>query len=202
MGRSALAIGGIGLIGAGVAIGLGWWWPSSADAEARITEPIHTVRIDVPSSDVRIRTGDVSVTTVRQRFGYRGTHPGDAFRVEADRLVLTGCGERCSADFDVTVPRGTAVTGQSTSGEIRLEDTGPIDVRATSGDVEITLREPEDVRANVTSGEIRVTVPDVHYQVRGTSSSGERRIEVVDDPGAQRVLELTTTSGDVQVRRK
>lgn len=113
MGRAALAIAGMALVGFGVAVGLGWW-----DYQGR-------------------------------------SRPGDAFRVEGDQLVLAPCGGVCSTDYDVTVPRGTTVTGSTTSGLIRLQETGPVNVFATSGDIEVTLAEPQDVRAH-TTGEMPV----------------------------------------------
>ncbi|MFD2417793.1 DUF4097 family beta strand repeat-containing protein [Amycolatopsis pigmentata] len=203
MGRAALAIAGMALIGIGVAIGVGWWWPSRADAEARLTQPIRTVRIDAVSSTVRIRTADGSATTVHEHFGYHGrSRPGDTFRVEGDQLVLPPCGNSCSTDYDVTVPRGTAVTGSTTSGVIRLQGTGPVDVSATSGDVDVTLTDPQNVRVRTTSGAIRLFVPHDRYQVTGDSTSGERRIDAATDPSSPHLLELTTTSGDVTVRER
>src|SRR5213080_2764944 len=149
MGRPALAIGGIALIGAGAAIAFGWPTPSIATVDDQLTAQIHTVRIDVASGDVTIRTGDVSTTMIRQRFNYRhGNRPGNAYQVNGDQLVLSTCGDNCSVDFDVIVPSATAVTGKATSGNINLTDTGPVDVRATSGDVNVSLRTPENVRAD------------------------------------------------------
>lgn len=205
MGRAALAIAGMAFIVFGVAVGIGWRWPShaSANAEAHLTQPVRTVRIDVPSSDVRIRTADGTTTTIREHFSYQGrSRPGDTFRVEGDQLVLSDCGGSCSTDYDVTVPRGTAVTGGTTSGGIQLENTGPVNVSSTSGDVEVTLVDPQDIRADTTSGDIRVAVPRDRYQVDGSSTSGERRITVATDPAAPHVLDLNTSSGDVTVRER
>ncbi|HKS45621.1 MAG TPA: DUF4097 family beta strand repeat-containing protein [Amycolatopsis sp.] len=201
MGRPVLAIGGIALIGTGIAIGLGWGWPSTAEANTRITQQIHTVRFDVDSSDVTVRTEDVSATVVRQRLSYHlRSRPDDAFQVDGDQLVLTECGHNCSAQFEVVVPRGTAVTGAVTSGKIELEAPGTVDVRATSGEIDITLEAPQDVRATATSGEINLTVPNDRYRVAGDTGSGDRRIDVATDPAAPHLLDLNSTSGDVTVR--
>lgn len=219
MGRVALAVGGIALVGAGIAVGLGWWLPArvgtTTEVDRQVSQQIHTVRInDVGSGDVTIRTGPVATSTVHQKFHYEGDRPGDAYRVDGDQLVLSDCGNNCSVDFDVIVPSGTTVTGKSASGDIRISDTGAVDVSATSGgirisdagpvrasatsgNVEVSLADPQDVRVNATSGDVRVIVPADRYQVEGHSTSGDRDIQVVSDPAAPHVLDLTTTSGDV-----
>jgi hypothetical protein len=202
MGRAALAIAGMALIGIGVAIGVGWWQPSHANVEARLAQPIRAVRIDVTSSDVRIRTTESSGTTVHERFTYHGTRPGDTFRVEGDQLVLARCGDRCSTEYDVTVPRGTAVTGSTTSGVILLQDTGPVDVSTTSGGVSVVFAGPQDARVHTTSGDIRLTVPHDRFRIAGDSTSGERRVDIATDPAAPNLLDLTTTSGDVTVHER
>jgi hypothetical protein len=199
-GRLALAVGGVALIGAGVMLGVGWWSPTSAESDARVTQQIRTVRIAVRSGEVTVRSGDVSGASVHQVFEYhRRSRPRDAYQATGDQLVLRDCGADCTADFEVVVPRGTAVVGEATSGAIRVDDTGPVDVRATSGTIDVVLRGPQDVHARVTSGEIHLTVPNDRYRVTGDTTSGDRRIDVVDDPAAPNPLDVSTTSGDVTV---
>lgn len=202
MGRVALAIGGVALIGAGIAVGLGWWSPGGAgtttEVDHQVSQRIHTVRIDdLSSGDVTIQTGPVTAATVHEKFHHGGTTPGDAYRVDGDQLVLSACGHDCTVDFDVTVPSGTAVTGNRHSGTVRIRDTGPVDVSGTSGDVDVSLTTPEDVRVQVTSGDVRVVVPVDHYRVEGESGSGDRDIQIASDPAASHVLDLSTRSGDV-----
>lgn len=198
MGRPALAFGGIALIGVGIAVGVGWWSPSVTELERQVTQQIRTVRIDVNSGDVGIQTGPAGATTVHQRLhrNWRA-ESGDAFRVDGDELVLSGCGRNCTADFQVTVPPGTAITGGSTSGDIKIRDTGPVDVSTTSGDIDVAFRNPQDIRAQATSGDVRVVVPPDRYRVTGRSTTGDRQIDVATDPSAPHVLDLSTTSGDV-----
>ncbi|WP_027941422.1 DUF4097 family beta strand repeat-containing protein [Amycolatopsis taiwanensis] len=201
MGRPALAIGGIALIGAGIAVGFGWWnWNrTTAEVNREVSQQIRTVRFDVDSGDVMIQTGPVAATTIHQRFHYnRDAVPGDAFTVDGDELVLSDCGHNCSVDFEVTVPAGTAVTGELTSGDVRLRNTGPVDVSATSGDVDVSLRTAQDIRVRVTSGDVRVIVPPGRYHVSGSSTSGDRQIDVPTDVSGP-VLDISTTSGDATV---
>lgn len=207
MGRAALAIGGIALVGVGIAVGLGWWIPTGSQTIAKtidrpVGQQIHEVQIDdVGSGNVAIRTGQGAA--VQQTFHYdrRGNSvPGDAFHIDGDRLVLTDCGVNCRVDFTVIVPPGTTVTGKLTSGDLTIRDTGAVDVTATSGNVEVFLASAQDVHVQATSGDIEVVVPADRYRVTGDTKSGERRIDVPTDPAAPHVLDLSSKSGDVTAR--
>src|SRR5439155_14587151 len=118
---------------------------------------------------------------------------------DGPQLVLNSCDGHCSVDYEVTVPRGTTVVGTATSGNIKLTNTGAVDVRTTSGNVDVDLSNPADVHAKATSGNIEVTVPNKGYRIQGGTSGGDRKIDISDDPAATHVLDLTTTGGDVEV---
>ncbi|NIH86553.1 DUF4097 family beta strand repeat-containing protein [Amycolatopsis granulosa] len=220
MGKPALAIGGVALIVVGAGIALGWnWWPNSARAEASadVTQPVSVVQIDNDSGDVRVRIEDTATTSVHQTYHYRGDRPGDAFTVDGGRLRLDGCGRDCTVDYDIVAPRGTTVNGEvrsgdltvygaasadlrTSSGDIEVRDvTGPVTTNAKSGDIEVRLSVPQDVRAETASGDVRVVVPRDRYRVSGNTMSGDRHIDVAQDPAAQHVLEVSSTSGDVSV---
>lgn len=223
MGKPALAIGGVALIVAGAGIALGWnWWPNSARAEASadVTQPVSVVQVDNDSGDVHVRIEDTATTSVRQTFHYRGDPPGDTFTVDGGRLRLSGCGRDCTVDYDIVVPRGTTVNGEvrsgdltvygaasvdlrTSSGDIEVRDvTGPVTTNAKSGDIEVWSSVPQDVRAETASGDIRVVVPADRYRVGGDTKSGDRHIDVAQDPAAQHALDLSTLSGDVTVTNR
>ncbi|NKQ55858.1 DUF4097 domain-containing protein [Amycolatopsis sp. K13G38] len=216
MARPVLAIGGVALIGVGAAIGFGWWSPASSSIlDSRVGQAITSVRLDVDSSDVRIHAGDVGGTTVHQSFRYRHGTPGDAFQVTGNQLVLAGCGGGCSVDYDVVVPRGTTVSGDGNSGEIRLQglaatnvtarsgdvtvldSTGPVNVRADSGRIQVRLSSPQDVTAEADSGDVNVVVPRDRYRVQVTTDSGEQQVGIGDDPAGTHTLHLQADSGRV-----
>jgi hypothetical protein len=217
MARPLLAIGGIALIGIGAAIGLGWWWPTSAQEDRQVTQRIDTVSLDTNSGDVHIRADNVATTTVHQRFHYNGSRPNDAFRVTGGRLELTGCGHNCSVDYDVVVPRGATVTGTASSGdvtvdaassidvtansgEVRVRDgAGPVKVQANSGDVSVALAAPQDVQVEANSGDVHVVVPQDRYRVQAQTESGEQKINISTDPAAPHLLDLHANSGDVTI---
>jgi putative adhesin len=217
MGRPVLAIGGVALIGLGIAIGLGWWWPSSADTDRQVGTRIGSVLLATQSGDVEIRTGDVSTTTVHQRLRYTGSRPGDAFKISGGQLVLAGCGHDCTVDYELIVPRGTTVSGNAGSGDVAIEGAGatevtsrsgevrvlggvgPVKVRANSGEVSIRLASPQNVQVDAGSGDVSVVVPAGHYRVRAETGSGDQRITLATDPNGPYQLDLRTRSGDVTV---
>jgi len=221
MGRPALAIGGVALIVAGAAVALGWdWWPLSherAETREEVTERISSVHVDNGSGDVHIRVEDTTTTSVHQAFRYHGDQPDRAFTVARGQLVLAGCGDDCSVDYEVVVPRGATVDGEVRSGDFVVSGAASVDLRAASGDIavrdvtgavttstksgdiEVFLAVPQDVRAETSSGDVRIHVPADRYRVTGETRSGARRVDVVEDPAAEHVLDVSTSSGDVAV---
>lgn len=101
-------------------------------------------------------------------------------------------GKRFRVDFEITVPRETAVDAQTVSGDLDLHGTrGPARVESVSGDVNI-----EDVqgpmRIKSVSGDVQCT--DYVGSVEGSSVSGD-----VDIRGRVRACELHTVSGDISI---
>jgi len=101
-------------------------------------------------------------------------------------------GKRFRVDFEITVPRETAVNAQTVSGDLDLHGTrGPARVESVSGDVNI-----EDVqgpmRIKSVSGDVQCT--DYVGSVEGSSVSGD-----VDIRGRVHSCELHTVSGDISI---
>jgi hypothetical protein len=101
-------------------------------------------------------------------------------------------GKRFRVDFEITVPRETAVNAQTVSGDLDVHGTrGPTRVESVSGDVNI-----EDVqgpmRIKSVSGDVQCT--DYVGSVEGSSVSGD-----VDIRGRVRACELHTVSGDISI---
>lgn len=195
----------------------GWGWEYTHESETTLRQTIQSVNIENDSGSVRIRTGTGPVT-VHQRLAYHQRNtPSDAFRVTGSQLVLGACGYRCSASYDVVIPAGLSVTGHldagdldvagagsvdvvSDSGDVRGSDLhGPAVVQADSGDVTLTLAHRNDVTVRADSGSVDVTVPHGAYRVSGSTDSGDRRINIGQDPSAGKTLDLTTDTGDVYV---
>lgn len=187
MARPLLALGGIVLIGVGLATAFGWGWGSDFKNTKTVSETIRSVKLEGDSGSVKIRTG-TGPSTVHQEVSYhwRG-NPGDTFfRVDGDQLVLTDCGNNCSVDFEVVVPAGVPVSGQldsggldvagvasvdvhADSGHARVEDVaGPVKLQLSSGGID--LRNVGQVELHADSGSITAT--GVRGPVDVTSSSG------------------------------
>lgn len=192
MARGGLAIGGVALIGLGAAVGLGWWWPSTAEATERVAEPVRAVDIANDSGDVTIRAAEVDRTIVRQRFSYSWGTPVHAYSYSDGTLVLSGCGAWCSADYEVTVPRGTTVTGSVDSGELRLRGVASADVDVDSGSVSIS-RVPGPVTVNADSGDVELH--DIGARISVDADSGS-----VTATGVHAPLEARLSSGNLTVR--
>jgi DUF4097 and DUF4098 domain-containing protein YvlB len=101
-------------------------------------------------------------------------------------------GKRFRVDFEITVPRETAVNAQTVSGDLDLNGTrGPARVESVSGDVNI-----EDVqgpmRIKSVSGDVQLT--DYVGSLEGSSVSGD-----VDIRGRVHAAELHTVSGDISI---
>jgi len=101
-------------------------------------------------------------------------------------------GKRFRVDFEITVPRETAINAQTVSGDLDLNGTrGPARVESVSGDVNIAdVQGP--MRLKSVSGDVQCT--DYVGAVEGSSVSGD-----VDIRGRVRACELHTVSGDISV---
>ena len=101
-------------------------------------------------------------------------------------------GKRFRVDFEITVPRETAVNAQTVSGDLDLNGTrGPTRMESVSGDVNIAdVQGP--MRLKSVSGDVQCT--DYVGAVEGSSVSGD-----VDIRGRVRACELHTVSGDISV---
>jgi DUF4097 and DUF4098 domain-containing protein YvlB len=109
--------------------------------------------------------------------------------IEADSgtVTLRDIAGDVTADMDSGDLTGTGLGG---------DFTGNID----SGDVELTFTEPVGVTLDMDSGDVELTLPEGSYNVEGETDSGERDIQVGDDPRGQHLLQIDNDSGDVLVR--
>jgi hypothetical protein len=139
------------------------------------------------------------------------TGTGLAARAVSDLtgIVLTGC-RGCSVDYELVVPRGTAVSGDGGSGTVVVQGVGEVDVELGSGDIRV--REVSGaVGARTGSGEVtlvHVAGPvDVQSSSGSISGSGLSGPVVADTSSGDVVLKLTraqevrasTSSGDVDL---
>jgi hypothetical protein len=167
---------GAGLVLTGAALALWGFADRDADETATLTQKVSVVQIDAGSGNVRIETGDTQTTTVREHREFWLLNTGKAHHTEGDKLVLAGdCGWQCEADFVVTVPPGTKITGKLASGNADLQGVGDIDLDAASG----------NISAVDTTGTVVIDI-----------ASGDVTVD-----GASGPVDLETKSGDVKAGR-
>ncbi|MEV6895899.1 DUF4097 family beta strand repeat-containing protein [Amycolatopsis sp. NPDC051372] len=200
MARPLLALGGVVLIGVGVAIALGWGLGSTVERSATVSQQIRGVKLDANSGDIRIRTGSGPISVHQKlHYNFRG-EPGDAFRVEGDQLVLGDCGRNCTADFDVVVPAGLPVTGQSDSGSLDVTGVASVDVTADSGHARVAdVAGLVNLRLDSGSIDLQNVGPvQLHSESGHVKADGVRGpVDVSADSGS---VELAlTTPNDVKV---
>jgi hypothetical protein len=101
-------------------------------------------------------------------------------------------GKRFRVDFDITVPRETAVDAQTVSGDLEVRGTrGPSRLESVSGDVGVAdVQGP--MRIKSVSGDVQCT--DYVGVVEGSSVSGDVEIR-----GRARSVEFHTVSGDLSI---
>ncbi|GAA1153707.1 DUF4097 family beta strand repeat-containing protein [Kribbella jejuensis] len=185
----------LGIILLVAAAGLAFWQFGDRDSDEthQITDKITTVQLAAGHSDITIKVSDDDRTSVREKRKFWFFKHGDAYSVNDGTLKLDGdCGWQCSADYEVTVPRGTKVTGENSSGDIQISGVAGIDAKSTSGKIE--LRDVEgDVNLHVTSGD--VSVHGLNGKLDVKANSGD--IEAKDLKGGP--VNVETTSGDMEL---
>lgn len=207
-------------IGAGVLSGCGLAFSQSFEDDTVVTEEITAVRFDSSNGKITL-TGDRAATEVsmHRKVEYRGDRPeGPSHRVEDGVLMLGGCGRGCSVDYELDLPAGLPVSGETDNGEVRLSAVGEVDVRTdngeitldgaagpvvvrtSNGEIDLTLDTPQDIRAETDNGEITATVPAGAYQVSADTDNGDLDIEIPNNPAGEHRIDLTTDNGSVRVR--
>ncbi|MFF0265776.1 DUF4097 domain-containing protein [Kribbella sp. NPDC004536] len=185
----------LGIILLVAAAGLAFWQFGDRDSDEthQISDKITTVQLAAGHSDITIKVSDDDRTSVREKRKFWFFKHGKAYSVNDGTLKLDGdCGWQCSADYEVTVPRGTKVTGENGSGDIQISGVGGVDAKSTSGKIE--LRDVDgDVNLKVTSGDVSVHGLDGKLDVKANSGD----IEAKDLKGGP--VNVETTSGNMEL---
>src|SRR5689334_609395 len=178
-----------------LAAGVGLWQFAGKDKDDdhRVDTKIDTVRLAADNADITIKVSDDDTTTVKEKRHYWFFSRGDAYSVDGSTLKLDGdCGWNCSADYEVTVPRGTKVVGENGSGDLALTGVAGVDADSRSGEVQLTDVEG-DVKLDLTSGD--VSIRDLAGRLSIKANSGD--IEAEGLRGGP--VEVETSSGDIDL---
>jgi Putative adhesin len=204
------------------------WVTHHTSTNTRVLPAGAAIEVDSRRGDVEVvgsDRSDVLLTSKERRsvFGRPHVHVRYAdgrLRLDADCSGAQLFGDSCTAKFVLEVPRAMAVRlvasaadvhaiGVSgplsvhvSSGDVHLDASSPdIVAQTSSGDIHVRARDATNVKAVATSGDVHVSVPDRTYAVLTRSDSGDRHLDVREDPRSPRHLDAETTSGDVHVER-
>jgi len=166
--------------------------PAPHATEAGGTADVSSVALRTGSSTATIRGADGSGYTVRRTVRFAdgkpgGPEPAESSHLDGTSLVLEGCPlPDCWFDYEVSVPRSTAVTGETGSGGVDVAGIGgPVRIGSGSGAVQLS-----DV-----SGEVAV-------KTGSGAVSGERlggpRTEIATGSGAVDLRTATVSSVRVE----
>lgn len=106
----------------------------------------------------------------------------------------------------VSLQRGPASADiRTTAGEVTGSQLGrgSYTVATKAGKVDLSFASaPALVRVKTTAGEIKVTVPgNASYRVKTSTTVGDRKVAVPNDPAAANVIDLSATFGSIAVRK-
>lgn len=181
------------LLVAGAGMALWTFGDKDSTSTHEVNEKVSTVRLDSPNADVTIKVADVDKTTVEEKRSYWLVKHGDAYEVDGETLKLDGdCGWQCRADFVVTVPRGTKVTGENGSGDLTVSGAAGVDASSRSGKVSLTDISG-DVKLDLTSGDVEIDRLTGKLEVKANSGD----IEAKHLKGGP--VNVETSSGDLQL---
>ncbi|GAB3428150.1 DUF4097 family beta strand repeat-containing protein [Flindersiella endophytica] len=187
----------------------------TAEASNKLDRSVKRVELASGNGDVEIVGSDTNQIEVRERVRHRFGKPDHTYEVKGDTVRLEsdcGWGWGCNVDYVVTVPKGTEITGQSSSGDVTVHDlAAPVNVKLSSGDLEVSNLEGSlraelssgsvsleqirgDVDARTTSGDI--TLNEVTGKTKLEANSGE----ISGDVRSSGAVEARTTSGDIELQ--
>jgi hypothetical protein len=171
---------------------------SGFDDQHPVTDQVTEVRLQNGSGNVvlRSRAGGGGDTDIRRHVTYpkdANKPEGVSHRMEGSTLVLDGCGNRCSVDYEVTVPsKDVRITGLNDSGDVHLEGVAAVEVEVGSGDA--TVRDVAGVvRVDIGSGDLDVA--DVGGDSQTVIGSGNARLA-----NMRGAVTVDSNSGDVEVQ--
>ncbi|MEU5087734.1 DUF4097 family beta strand repeat-containing protein [Streptomyces sp. NPDC021356] len=185
---------------------------TSADASAVSVHRKVSYRGDKPGgTSVRVDNGVLTLSGCGKNCGidYAVTVPAGlpvSGGTSNGGLTLTGVGavdvHTSNGRITVDGARGP-VKLRTSNGGVRVKDVkgGGIDTQTSNGEVSIETATPQNIKARTTNGGLDVTAPTAKYQVSADSSNGHRKVAFENDPSGTYRLDLSTTNGDLTVKR-
>jgi DUF4097 and DUF4098 domain-containing protein YvlB len=192
-----------------------------------VTDKVAALRVEVDSGLIDVVETDRRDVRVTERLSWTKDKPKTSHEVRGDRLelhftcpVTLGVGMFCDVSYQIEVPKGLRVDVRSDSGDLTLRDlsgeweattdSGAIEATGVtgkrvateteSGDVKLSFTgQPDKVTTVTDSGRTVIRVPAGPYDIVAETDAGDKDIEVESTPSAQRKIELSSDSGDIEV---
>ncbi|MER7205610.1 DUF4097 family beta strand repeat-containing protein [Streptosporangium sp. NPDC000239] len=166
---------------------------------------------------------EVRVTETRHWGGDDRNSPKTEHPVAGGTLTLRyDCpgSSNCSVDYRIDIPKGLAVTLESTAGDITMRSlTGEVNASAGAGDIEgndlggkslvattgageVRVRfaaAPGRVEVETGTGDATVRLPQGSYNVTAGTGVGEEVVKVTNDPASPNGVSVRTGAGDAKV---
>lgn len=120
-------------------------------------------------------------------------------------IDLTGQGEQArasttSGQVDLSGFTAQTVQTDSTSGDVSIGDFTDAEASSVSGSIRIhNNQQLHTLTVHTTSGSVTARLPDQDYDLNGSSTSGDRQIDVDTSPQANAQITIDTVSGSVHL---
>jgi DUF4097 and DUF4098 domain-containing protein YvlB len=184
--------------------------------DAKVTQKVTSVRLDSTSGGVTLNgKKGAGETSVHRSIDYSGNNKpsGATHRMEGGVLVLGGCGKDCSVNYTVDLPAGLPVSGETSTGAVRLTDVGSVTVKTSTGRIEMdkvagpvkvethsgritgTGIQGESIQAKTNNGAITLT-PTTAQNVTAETSNGDVTITA---PSAHYNVKIHNNNGKHKV---
>lgn len=166
------------------------------------------LNLQTVSGDVQVgdHVGAIEAEAISGHIDLERVEGSVAAQSTSGRIVATGSGDRLevtttSGEIDAADFEAGEISAESVSGQLRLGGGfTTLEASTVSGNVTVRTDTPFDLmQVETVSGSVTADVPDVAYDVTGTSVSGNRDFGVETSSGADSRIDVSTTSGGVSV---
>ncbi|MBT8208640.1 MAG: DUF4097 domain-containing protein [Acidimicrobiia bacterium] len=190
---------------------------STADSSFEISDEYAVLRLTGTAGSVSVQGEDQATTTIEATSNYEDTEPEVIASVFGGDLIITDTCEEtsCFTDYTITVPEGTSVFVETTTGQVAIGGTtsevtvvttdGNITINGMSGALEVTSGSGSLLALGLsgpfafvttTSGVIDLSFEESIEDVRAKSTSGSITVQA---PGEPYAVSAVSGSGAVDV---
>jgi DUF4097 and DUF4098 domain-containing protein YvlB len=178
------------------------------DIQVRYDSEQHRLEVISPEAKWTLLTSlDVTINAPAYMTISTTTAAGD---IDIDATATTIHCHTTAGDIDVDGAAAQELTLTTTAGDIAVAHAARQNkLQSTAGDIEVTVGQPATVHAKTTAGDIEVTIARGFVtDVNASTLSGEIKSDIQfggtgpSDEPVTVTLELTTLSGDIQIKRK